>query len=104
MSFNIKNVLREIRGIPKPEVRRSLLEDLLAQTMGDSRVQEIHQSQVNIVHKREYEAQMKELDRLHKIEIAEQERQRKINEVRLQNLKKARRKLKRLRGKDVNSL
>jgi hypothetical protein len=98
MPVNVKDILREIRGIPKPEVRRSLLEDVLAQSVGEDRVQEVYQSQVNIFHKHEYEAQMRELERLHRIELAEQERLNKINEVRLQNLKKARRKLKRMRN------
>jgi hypothetical protein len=98
MPISVKSVLRSIRGIPKPEVRRSLLEDVLAQAVGENRVQEVYQSQVNIARQHEQEAWNRELERLHKIEIAEQERQDKIMEMRLQNLKKARRKLKRMRN------
>ena len=100
MPTTFKKVLDEVRGVPKPEVRRSLLEDLLAAEMGKSSVQKIVDSQVAIVAKREYAAMMAEMEKVRKIEMAEQERQARINEMRLKNLKKARRKLKRLRSKN----
>ena len=100
MPINAKDVLRAIRNVPKPEVRRSLLEDLLAQEVGQTRADEIHQSQLNITRQREYENMLQRMEELRKAQAKEQERLDKIAETRLQNLKKARRKLKRLRSKN----
>ena len=96
----VKDVLHSIRGIPPKDVRRSLLEDMLAQAAGETRKEELHQSQVAIVHNREMAELQKRWEAVRKAEIAEQARLDKINEVRLQNLKKARRKLKRMRSKE----
>lgn len=95
-----RQTLQAIRGIPKKDEQRSLLEDLLAQRAGEVRAQQIHDSQVNIVVQREYAAMMKRFEEMRKAQAAEEERVRKINETRLQNLKKARRKLKRLRSQN----
>ena len=95
-----RQTLQAIRGIPKKDEQRSLLEDLLAQRAGEVRAQQIHDSQVNIVVQREYAAMMKRCEEMRKAQAAEEERVRKINETRLQNLKKARRKLKRLRSQN----
>jgi hypothetical protein len=104
MPITVKNVLRKIRGIPKPEVRRSAIEDAFAQVAGQERKNEIAASQNAVVAKREYDAMMREIAEIQKEEMArmmvEQKRQFEINKVRLKNLKKARKaKLMKKRGK-----
>jgi len=89
MTDLVHSVLNQIRGIPKKDEQRSLLEDLLAQRAGQSRKEQIHESQMKIVNDRYFAEVRKKFEEARK---AEEERMSKINEARMANLEKAREK------------
>lgn len=96
----VKSILNEIRGVPRGDEKRSLLEDILATRAGESRKEQLYASQVKIVEERRIVELQKRWDEIRKVELLEQERLDNIQKVRLQNLKKARRKLKRMRSQN----